>query len=527
MTERPFRNRVKAICIAGLALTLAVSAAQAHTGVAEHGPIRHAETGGLKGAGEDGVVSFKAIPYAAPPVGRLRWRMPRPPAPWTGVRDATAFGPSCWQAPMLGEAMPPRRSFSEDCLTLNIWAPKNPVGPAPVIVWIHGGGFTNGGASAKGFDGAALARQGVVLVSLNYRLGRFGFFAHPSLTAEATGEAKGNYGLADLIAALRWVQRNIAAFGGDPGNVTLLGESSGGLSVAALMVSPPAQGLFHKAIVQSAGGRQPLPALTGPSLDGGPSMETIGAAAFPGRLSPAALRRLDPRLVLAGRNMVDNIERRTALNLMVDGVMLTDDPMALFERGAQARIPLLIGATDDELSQLYGPLSGASMRQFGPIAAALAAAYRQAGSRDETHRFVSDLLAVEPARHMALLAARTGQPVFHYSFAYVPQAQRKPGRGAAHASDIPFVFGNPQVLRRPTDPDRAMAAQVSAAWVRFAHTGDPSGPGPWTWPLYDNTSRVTLVIGPEGPGLVRNLDGSRLDLIARLYPTSTWTWPRQ
>lgn len=479
------------------------------------------DAGDLLGAEAGGVLAFKAIPYAAAPVGRLRWRMPRPPASWEGVREAADFGPSCPQTPMLGETAPPRGPFSEDCLTLNVWTPQDATGPLPVIVWLHGGGFTNGGASAKAFDGAALARRGVVLVSLNYRLGRLGFFAHPALSAEQTGEPKGNYGLADQIAALQWVRRNIAAFGGDAGNVTLMGESSGGLAVAALMVSPPAQGLFHKAVVLSAGGAQPLPALHGPSLDGGPSMETIGGRFISPRTSAATLRRLDVRQVLAGRNMVDNIERRTALNLMIDGDLLPGDPMLLFQQGRQAKIPLMIGATDDELTHLYGPLSGFSMRQFGPRAAAIAAAY---GS-SHTHRFVSDLLAVEPARRMALAAA-PGQPVFHYSFAYVAQADRKPGKGAAHASDIPFLFDNPQVLRRATDADRAMAAAFSAAIVRFARTGDPSGPG-WTWPAYDAVTRQTLVVGPDGPTLVRDLDGPRLDLIEGLYPTATWTWPRQ
>ncbi|MDO9336780.1 MAG: carboxylesterase family protein [Caulobacter sp.] len=505
-----------------LALLFALTAGPA---LAAPGLVR-VETGDLRGASADGVLSFKAVPYAAPPVGKLRWRMPRPPAPWDGVRDATAVGPACLQAPVLGESYPVPGPYSEDCLTLNVWAPARPDRPLPVIVWIHGGGFTNGGAAAAAFDGAALAGQGVVLVSLNYRLGRFGFFAHPALTAEATGEARGNYGLADQIAALQWVRRNIAAFGGDPGNVTLMGESSGGLAVAALMTSPAAEGLFHKAIIQSAGGRQPLPALTGPSLDGGRSMEAIGTAFAGHRRTARQLRRLSGRRVLAGRNMVDNIERRTAVNLMVDGTLLPGDPLTLFEQGRQARIPLLIGANSDELTPVFGAVSGLAMGQFGPRAAALRQAWRPPGGPDQTHRFVSDLLAVEPARRMATLAARTGQPVFLYRFGYVAQKDRRPGRGAAHASEIPYVFDNPSALRRPTDPDRAMASAVSAAWVRFARTGDPSGPGGWDWPRYDET-RPVLVIGETGPRLVHDPDGERLDLIESLYPTTIWTWPRQ
>lgn len=503
-----------------LLLSLLLALLPAAVGWAAPAPVR-IDSGALAGREDGGVISFKGIPYAAPPVGPLRWRTPRPPAPWSGVREAAAFGPSCPQAPMLGEAMPPKGPFREDCLTLNVWAPAGAAGPVPVIVWIHGGGFTNGGASAAAFDGAALARQGVVLVSLNYRLGRLSFFAHPALSAEETGEPKGNYGLADQIEALRWVRRNISAFGGDPGNVTLMGESSGGLAVAALMVSPPARDLFHKAIVMSAGGGQPLPALSGPSLDGGPSMETIGGRFISPRTGAATLRRLDARRVLAGRNMIDNIERRTALNLMIDGQLLPGDPMLLFQQGRQAPVPLMIGAADDELTPLYGPLSAISMRQFGPRADAIAAAY---GAR-HGHRFVSDLLAVEPARRMALAAAPR-QPVFHYSFAYVAERDRRQGRGAAHASDIPFAFDNPQVLRHPTEADRQTARAFSGAIVRFARTGDPSGPD-WTWPAYDPVGRQTLVIAPAGPTLVRDLDGPRLDLIESLYPTATWTWPRQ
>lgn len=496
-------------------------------------PVVVVADGALRGVAANGVDSFKAIPYAAPPVGPLRWRAPQPMKPWTGVRDAARFGRSCMQAPMPFDSAPAPRPFNEDCLTLNVWTPKDRAGPLPVMVWIHGGGFTNGGSGAAVFNGANLARQGVVVVTLNYRLGRFGFFAHPALTAERDAawpdEPLGNYGLADQIAALQWVRRNIAAFGGDAGNVTLFGQSSGGASVAALMTVPAARGLFHKAIIQSAGGRQPLPALSGPSLDGGPSMEEIGAR-FAGRAhTPRALRALRAGRVLGGRNMFSNGERKTAVNLMIDGQLLIEDPLAVFERGEQAPVPLMIGANSDEYGDLpgIGLASLLAIGQFGDTTSALWAAYHPAGRPDQINHFISDLVVVEPARHMAIGAARGPAPVFVYRFGYVATAARRGGHGAAHASELPFIFDNPQALDSPSRADREMARRISAAWVRFARTGNPGGEGAWAWPAWDNRRRATLVIDAKGPLLRSDPDGGRLDMIASLYPLQGWAWPRQ
>lgn len=212
--------------------------------------------GRLSGRTEGDVVVFRGVPYAAPPVGPLRWRAPRPVTPWSGVRPALAFGFDCFHVEDPGDPLAGTQAHSEDCLTLNVWAPvKRSEALLPVLVWIHGGGFTNGASSATTYDGAAFARRGLVVVTINYRLGRFGFFAHQALTREANGERVGNFGLMDQLAALEWVRGNIAAFGGDPGSVTIMGESAGGWSVSMLMASPPAQGLFHRAVAESAGGR--------------------------------------------------------------------------------------------------------------------------------------------------------------------------------------------------------------------------------------------------------------------------------
>jgi len=221
------------------------------------------DSGILAGVEVDGVISFKGIPYAAPPVGDRRWRAPQPVASWTGVRPATEYGPDCMQKPIPGDAAASGGEFGEDCLFVNVWrpAPMKPATALPVLVWIHGGGFLNGGSSAPIFDGSALASQGLVVVSLNYRLGRLGFFIHPALAA--TREAAGNYGFLDQLAALQWVQRNIVAFGGDAQQVTIAGESAGGISVMHFLTWPAAKGLFHRAVVMSGGGRTYLTAGTG------------------------------------------------------------------------------------------------------------------------------------------------------------------------------------------------------------------------------------------------------------------------
>lgn len=236
---------IRIIVVQSLLVSIAVAAQETVT----------VETGKLKGPAAGGVVSFKGIPYAAPPVGDLRWRPPQPAARWSSVRDAAAYGHDCMQLPFPSDAAPLGTTPAEDCLVLNVWAPKHRTGKLPVLVWIYGGGFVNGGSSPAVYDGSQFAKRGLVFVSFNYRLGRFGFFAHPALSKEGKDGLLGNYGYMDQIAAMKWIQRNIAAFGGDPHQVTVFGESAGGGSVHMLMTSPLAVGLFQRAIVESGGGR--------------------------------------------------------------------------------------------------------------------------------------------------------------------------------------------------------------------------------------------------------------------------------
>lgn len=485
-------------------------------------------TGKLRGINEGDIHVFKGIAYAAPPVEERRWRPPAPPLPWTGVRDASAYGFSCLQVAYPGDSAPVETPGNEDCLTLNIWTGPPAKTPRPVMLWIHGGGFMNGGSATAVTDGTALARQGVTVVTINYRLGRLGFFAHPALSAESPGAPLGNYGLMDQIAALRWVKANIAAFGGDPRNVTIFGESAGGGSVAALMASPLAKGLFAKAIIQSGGGRQiPIP-IRGKPLDGGPSMEEVGATfARDTRISGDVLkelRALDAATVIGGVNMLNNNDRARTVNWSVDGVLLPADPATIFARSEHARVPMMIGATSDELGALpmIGAITAYTLSQFGDAAAKLGPLYKSADKGDEINRLPSDAFFVEPARFMALKAAETRQPVFHYSFGYIAEGLRGTLKGARHASDVPYVFNNPGTIPGATDADRAMARAVSGAWVRFARTGDPAGAG-WAWPAYASGTRRTLAIEANGPRLIFDIDRARLDVIEAAYQQKIWS----
>jgi para-nitrobenzyl esterase len=393
---------------------------------------------------------------------------------------------------------------SEDCLYLNVWAPADakPTSKLPVIVWIYGGGFAQGSATAPVTDGSKLAARGAVIVSFNYRVGRFGFFAHPALSKEGGSAALGNYGLMDQIAALQWVQRNIAAFGGNAGNVTIWGESAGGDSVNLLMLSDAARGLFHKAYAQSGGGRSPRPALAvdAPDL---PSAESAGRK-FAQRLklkdeTAAALRALPADKVLGGVNMISNDDGSYS-GPMIDGKLIVGPVAPAFAAGRQARVPYINGSNGNELGFLPGfMLHGASKKiaeQFKFDSKALAAAY---GSQDVfEERFASDATFVEPSRYLAGVAAASGQPVYLFRFNYVTEANRKPGKGAAHATDVPYAFGN---LRETgdtvSDGDRAAAQRYGDYIVSFARGGVPKD-GNGSWMAYGAKSDVINEFSEKG-----------------------------
>lgn len=498
-----------------LCLYLAVGTCTAAFGQTKSSKVVRVTSGSLKGSVKEGVASFKGIPFAAPPVGDLRWRPPQPVSPWRGVRVADNFGNHCMQGPPAFISYAPSQEASEDCLTLNVWTPVTHKKPLPVMVFIHGGGFVNGGSSVPLYDGTQFAKLGVILVSINYRLGRFGFFAHPALTKESPEGLLGNYGFMDQIAALKWVQTNINAFGGDAKNVTVFGESAGGQSINALMTSSLAKGLFHKAIVESGGGRpllgrRKMPLLRGVAWNGTRSGEEIGAA-FAKQMSIEgddsqtlkALRAL-PEKSLLGAKVMRHGDSDTFSGPMIDGRILADDPGWIFTTGKQMRIPYIVGANSLELDvpqrdQTISKISGHDNDQ-------------KESAPGVATELIGNIVFVEPARFSARQMALSGQPTFEYRFSYVSESQRPTQKGARHASEIPYVFSTLKFRRgaSTTVQDQAMSDTMIRYWVNFARTGNPNGGPLPKWPFYSPDKDELMNFTNEGP--VGEADPNRTSL---------------
>ena len=489
------------------------------------------DSGALKGASQSGVTSFKGIPFAAPPVGDLRWRPPQPVKPWKGVRAATEYGADCMQQPFPGDAAPLGVPPAEDCLYANVWVPDGSRGKRlPVMVWIYGGGFVNGGSSPAVYDGTPFARHGLVFVSFNYRLGRFGFFAHPALTKENPNEPKGNYGYLDQIAALQWVRRNIAAFGGDAGKVTIFGESAGGGSVLTLMTSPLAKGLFAKAVVESGGGRTLLmgPRYLDRQAPGGPpSGESVGVAFAKGAGiegedagALAALRKLPASAVVAGLNMA-TMNTPTYGGPMVDGKIVVESPAEAYAAGHGAKVPFLIGANSADVGFAFASSIEELFKPFGADRDQAIAAYNPDGKatiRQVAPAFGADQMMVEPARFAVRMLAATGQPTYEYRFSYVAESLRSKVPGAPHATEIPFVFDTVAARygKDLTASDRATAQAANAYWANFAKTGNPNGAGLPEWPAYSAQKDVLMDFTPTGPVAKPDPWKVRLDLVEKL-----------
>lgn len=479
------------------------------------------DSGALKGVVAGDVVSFKGIPYAAPPVGNLRWRPPQPPASWQGVRAADRSGAMCMQTADAARAaeLPPQ---SEDCLTLNVWAPMSKTSARlPVMVWIHGGSFSSGTGAAPVYDGSALARRDVVVVTLNYRLGRFGFFAHPALSRETPQGPVANYGLLDMIAALRWVTANIQAFGGDPANVTIFGESSGAAAVNRLMIAPAARGLFHRAIQQSGNGREYTPRLREQNPDGLVSAEDSGKA-FAASMGVAnddlaALRAIPAERIVAAGN-------RTAIEggPVIDGVTLTMEVAEAFARGLEAPVPFISGSTSLELpippEMLEQTLARAVTKISPEGRQAIAREY--ASEAEFKRKFLSDLIFREPARFLAAAHARNGHAAYLYRFDVLSTQMRGMLKGAPHASELPYVFGTLQKMMWPADgDDPTRSAEIAARWVEFAKRGDPNSAGRSpVWPRYAAGSDQILDFTNSGPVVRATPDVRELQAITALYP---------
>lgn len=446
-------------------------------------------------AGADGVVAFKGVPYAAPPVGHLRWHAPLAPLKWDGVRDASTFGASCLSA-WSGDREPGLRR-SEDCLTLNVWTgAKAATERRPVMVWLHGGGFQFGTGASAQFEGTPLARKGVVLVTLNYRVGVFGFLAHPALDREGPS---GDYGLQDQLAALRWVKQNIANFGGDPGNVTLFGESAGAHAIGILMASPSSKGLFHKAIGQSGafwdGPNGPLENRADAHARGTAFVQRLGGESI------EALRGLSAeKLNAAAMWDFSSNPAETAFSPNIDGYVVPQAPPATFAQGKQMRIPLLAGWVADEgypFDALGLPhrnateFRNAAQAVFGKKRRAEFLRLYPAATNDQANvsanALTGDFVIGEQTWQWLEWQRLTKQPVYGYKFTYTSPYTPIAG----HITDVPFVFGTltPQFILRSRTPaapaDRAMSEQVMAYWVNFATNGNPNGPGLPQWPAYD------------------------------------------
>ena len=493
-------------------------------------PVEVRVDGGIvRGAIEHGVITFKGIPYAAPPVGRLRWAPPQPVKPWTGVRRATHFGPDCAQLPTPGDAAPLRTVSKENCLYINVWRPKaRSARGLPVMVWIYGGGFVDGGTSPAVYDGTEFARDGVVLVSFNYRLGNFGFFAFPALSRQAAGGLTGNYTFMDQIAALRWVRRNVASFGGDPHNVTIFGESAGGMSVNALLMTPLARGLFAKAIIESGGGRdnifqaRPLSGTSDSAEAMGVRLARHLGVEGEGSEALAGLRRLPAARLVDGLNMATMDDDHTYVGgPIVDGKLYAGAPVTVFATGAGARVPVMIGANTAEIGDLKAGSLPALWKSFGPDSAAARRIYDPAGRRtleEVSAAAGSDQWMVEPARAIARLLSARGQRVYEYRFGYVASSLRKTVSGAPHASEIPFVFDTVAAHygKETSRADRTMARIVHAYWVAFARTGRPDPRAEPAWPQYHESTDRLMSFTDRGPVPEADPWKRRLDLAERV-----------
>lgn len=508
------------------------------------------EHGMLEGAWSQADASigvFRGIPYAQPPVGDLRWRAPQDLTSWTGVRQATTFGAACWQSYSDDAFVWSRGEFlrSEDCLHLNIWQPEKADATAPVMVWFHGGAHTGGFAHVELFDGTELARQGVVVVTVNYRLGPWGFLAHPALAEESEHNSTGNYGLMDKIAALKWVQKNIQGFGGNPDNVTLFGQSAGSSSVCALMASPLASGLFDKAIGQSAAclvkekrdanGQQRGARLAQLALS------ELGAQDSESQVTAKQLRSIDNQSLLSA---MENSPWSEGSRIVVDGWVLPEAPVDVFNANQQAKVPLLVGSLANEGHELL-PLNNALTeseldqylnKTFAETAPKLKALYAEdlaISPGMALREILTDAFMAMSMRGWAQYNHNADQPTYLYYMDYVPPAYQiylfddpnlnLPGgprsTGAYHSGDLAYVFNN---VGKTGDfwleEDFAMARAMSGYWTNFAKTGNPNGANLPNWARYEPQNHNTQLLSNP----IKTIAGAKrekLDLLAQRFQT--------
>jgi para-nitrobenzyl esterase len=477
------------------------------------------EGGRVEGTAADGLTVYKGIPFAAPPVGALRWRAPQPAPAWQGVRKADQFAPGCMQS-MGG---PPPSGMSEDCLYLNVWTPaKSPKDRVPVLVWIYGGGFNGGATSSPVTSGEKLAQRGVVLVSIAYRVGVFGFYAHPELSAESPHHVSGNYGLLDMIAGLRWIQRNIAVFGGDPKRVTIFGESAGGIAVSMLCASPLAKGLFQGAISQSGGSFGPF----GKTPSPGENMRVLADAEVSGIgfAKSAGASSLPELRALPAEKLLDVVRGQRGMAWpIVDGWVIPGDQYKLYETGRFNDTPILVGYNSDEGASFWPPRTPEeyitnTRKRYGEYADRLLKAYPTA--TDSVPKTARDL-----ARDSAfgwhtwvwarLQSQRGKGKAYYYYFDQHPEnpaGSPNAGHGAHHGADVAYVFEHLEDTHYPiTAADQRISDAMAAYWTNFAKRGDPNGQGLPAWPAFsDSNPAVMYFAGTPHTGPVPSAESLRV-----------------
>ena len=482
-----------------------------------------------------GIRAFKGIPFAAPPVGALRWQPPQPVAKWNGVRDAGNFGNVCIQpaGPTEGPGarlniavLPDSPPLSEDCLYLNVWTGARDAGERrPVMVYFFGGAFTEGAGSVPLYDGDALARKGVVVVTMNYRLGPYGFFVHPALTAESPHKASGNYGLMDMLASLRWVKSNIAAFGGDPNNVTVFGQSAGAMAIASLVASPEAKGLMHRAISQSGTwlGLGPTPAMRTRAQA---EQTGVTAATEAGATTVEQMRAMSAADVTA---------KFRSAGTIVDGWVIPEDPSMTFAAGRQNAVDVLVGSNKDEAffagARTTQQFQEQARARWGALADQFLALYPHATDAEAqaSSAQASNDGTFWVSRLYADYQVKRGNKAYLYFFAQNPPGPAgQPAFPAAHAAEVPYVFNNVGELPLFPDrsdpklagasaPDQRLADQMSSYWANFARTGNPNGPGLPVWQEHQVGASDRAIILDADPSSERVPAKARLDLYDKLY----------
>jgi para-nitrobenzyl esterase len=496
---------------------------------ASSNPQVKTHSGAVEGKDDGKVKSFLGIPYAQPPVGDLRWKAPQPVAKWNGVKKAAEFGFHCMQGRVFGDMVFHDPGQNEDCLTLNVWVPDKHAEPKlPVMVWIYGGGFTGGSGGLAWYDGENLAAKGPVVVTFNYRLGALGFFAHPDLAKESGRNASGNYGMMDAIAMLQWVKKNISAFGGDPNNVTVAGESAGAIMVGALVGSPQAKGLFHRAIAESGGWMGLTMARMTPSAqaqeNGAKAVTALGVKSM-------AELRAKPLAELTGLS---------SAGLVVDGYIIPEDLSLTFMNGKQNAVDVLAGSNKDEANfGICGATAGLvgrgggrggltldafktnAQRRFGDAAGDYAKLYG-VSSDSETQPAAHIACADEinwNMRQWSAAQAKMGKKAYTYFFTRIPTLNGQPSpQGATHTAEISYAFNNPkgQATQTWDDVDTKLGDAMSSYWVNFITKGDPNGTGLPNWPQFRDMTSKVMVLG-DTPQAEATPPAEKLKFFAAAY----------